>query len=60
MQIGVLDDVEWLSKPKWMRYPTYFKRRNKGIIKQREVCQRMIDTFGILYFKLAKNKITNL
>jgi hypothetical protein len=34
---------------KFMRYATYFKRLNKEIIKQREVCQRMFDSFGVSY-----------
>ena len=49
MPIGVLDGLEWLPKPKWMRYPTYFKLRNRGMIKLREVSQRMIDSFGVSY-----------
>jgi hypothetical protein len=50
MQVGILDGEDWLSKPMWMRYLTYFKLRHKGIIKEREVCQRMINSFGFSSF----------
>ena len=47
--VSVLDGLDWLSKPKWMRYKTYYRIRSEGMIKQREVCQRMIDSFGVSY-----------
>jgi hypothetical protein len=49
MKVGVLDGLDWLPKPKWMRYKTYYQIRNEGMIKQREMCQRMIDSFGVSY-----------
>jgi hypothetical protein len=49
VKVGVLDGLEWLPKPKWMRYKTYYQIRNEGMIKQREMCQRMIDSFGVSY-----------
>jgi hypothetical protein len=49
MKVGVLDGVDWLPKPKWMRYKTYYRIRSEGMIKQREMCQRMIDSFGVSY-----------
>lgn len=49
MQIGVLDGVDWLPKPKWMRYKTYYRLRRAGVVKQREMCQRMIDSTGVSY-----------
>ena len=49
VKVGVLDGVDWLPKPKWMRYQTYFKLLNKGMIKQREVRQSMVDSFGVSY-----------
>jgi hypothetical protein len=32
-----------------MRYKTYYRTRSEGMIKQREMCQRMIDSFGVSY-----------
>ncbi len=49
IKVGVLDGVGWLPKPKWMRYPTYYRLKDEGMIKQREMCQRMIDSFGVSY-----------
>jgi ribosomal protein S27AE len=48
-QVTVLDGLEWLPKPKWMRYSTYYRLRSAGMVKQREMCQRMIDSFGVSY-----------
>lgn len=49
MKVGVLDGVDWLPKPKWMRYKTYYRTRSEGMIKQREMCKRMVDSFGMSY-----------
>jgi hypothetical protein len=47
--VSVLDGIEWVPKPKWMRYSTYYRLRGAGMVKQREMCQRMIDSFGVSY-----------
>jgi hypothetical protein len=49
MKIGVLDGLDWLQKPKWMRYPTYYRLKDEGMIKLREMSQRMTDSFGVFY-----------
>lgn len=47
--IGVLDGVTWLSKPKWMRYKNYFKIKREATAKQNQFVDMMIESFGVSY-----------
>jgi hypothetical protein len=55
MSIRMLDGIDWLSKPKWMRFSTYYRLSGAGMIKQREMCQRMIDSFGVKFLISLKD-----
>lgn len=46
LDLNALDGLDWLEKPKWMRYRTFYRMKAKGMLKQKEMCQRMIDSFG--------------
>jgi hypothetical protein len=48
--ISVLDGLNWMTKPKWMRYRTFNTIYAKGMDKQNELESRMIDSFGVSYF----------
>jgi hypothetical protein len=50
MRISVLDGVDWLDKPKWMRYKTFIPLRAKATAKQRELARLMVESFGVSYF----------
>jgi hypothetical protein len=49
-ELTLMDGVDWLEKPLWMRHKTFDNLHTQAIVKQKKLAYLMVKSFGVSYF----------